>query len=299
LKELNLINKDLKSFSNMKTKKNLVGAHTSIAGGVFNSIYHGSELGAETIQIFTANQRQWQGKPINDQDAEKFLKAKKETGITTVMSHTNYLINLGSFKKNVLYISQKAFKEEIERCHLLEIDYLVFHPGSAVDTSEEKCLDTIVASLLSFALLIERGKTRLLLETTAGQGSNIGYKFEHLAYIIKKVENKIPIGVCLDTCHIFAAGYDIRNTLAWEDTLSKFSKIIGIKHLYAFHLNDSKTDLGSRIDRHESIGKGKIGLDCFKYVMKEPKFKDMPKILETPDDSIWKEEIKLLKKFAG
>lgn len=283
----------------MKQQQNLVGAHTSIAKGVFNSIYRGEDLEATTIQIFTANQRQWASKPISDEDAKKFIEAKKNTNIKMVASHNNYLINLGSPKANALSISKKAFLEEIQRCHKLKIDYLIFHPGSHLTSTEKECLDTIVNSLLSFASELKKGKTRLLLETTAGQGTNIGYKFEHLAYIIKKVKNTIPIGVCLDTCHIFAAGYDIRTKKGWENTIKEFEKIISLKYLYAFHVNDSKTDFGSRKDRHESLGKGYIGIECFKFLMKEKKFKNMLKILETPNENLWKKEIELLKQFAG
>ncbi len=278
-------------------KTTLVGAHTSIARGVYNALYEGEKLNATTIQLFTSNQRQWKGKPITDEIAQKFLEAKKQTKISTTISHNNYLINLGSSKKNVLNLSKKAFEEEIIRCHLLKIDYLVFHPGSAVGSTQENCLDTIVESLLSFSSLIKKGSTHLLLETTAGQGTNVGYKFEHLDYIIKKVKNKIPIGVCLDTCHVFCAGYDIRTYKGWEKTLLEFSNVIGLNYLFAFHLNDSKTDFGSRKDRHENLGIGKIGLECFEFIMKEKKFKNMPKILETPDETLWKKEIELLKKF--
>jgi len=280
-------------------EKTLVGAHTSIAKGVFNALYQGEKLNATTIQIFTANQRQWIGKPITDEIAEKFLLAKKQTGISTILSHNNYLINLGSARKNLLNISKKAFKEEIIRCRQLKIDYLVFHPGSAIGTTKEKCLDTIVESLLSLSSEIKKGPTHLLLETTAGQGNNVGYKFEHLDYIIKKVKNKIPIGVCLDTCHIFSAGYDIRTSKDWKKVLSEFSDIIGLKYLLAFHLNDSKTVFKSRKDRHENLGKGKIGIECFEFIMKEKQFRNKPKILETTNKNFWKKEIELLKKFAG
>lgn len=280
------------------THETLVGAHTSIAGGVYNALFQGQRLNATCIQIFTANQRQYIGKPITDEIAEKFLDAKKQTGISTVVSHNNYLINLGSSKNNVLHISKKSFEEELIRCHKLKIDYLVFHPGSYTDSTEQKCLDTIIESLLSLASLIKKGSTILLIETTAGQGTNVGYKFEHLNYIIKNVKDKISIGVCLDTCHVFSAGYDIRTYKDWENTILEFSNIIGLEYLHAFHLNDSKNDLGSKKDRHENIGKGKIGYECFEFIMKEKKFKNMPKILETPDENLWEEEIKLLKNLS-
>jgi deoxyribonuclease-4 len=283
----------------MSKEETLVGAHTSIAGGVFNSINEASSIEANCFQIFTANQRQWRSKPISPSDAKKFLQFKKDAKIQKTVSHNSYLINLGSPKKDSLEISKKAFLEEIERCHSLEINYLVFHPGAALSSTEDECLDTIISSILSFEKEVKKGKTRLLLETTAGQGTNVGYKFEHLAYIIKKVKDKIPIGVCLDTCHIFAAGYDIRTKKGFEKVFDEFAKIIGMKNLYAFHINDSKVDLGSRRDRHESLGKGKIGLECFKCLMQETTFTNMPKILETPNEEIWKDEIQLLKKYAS
>ncbi|NGX63221.1 MAG: Endonuclease 4 [Candidatus Anoxychlamydiales bacterium] len=282
----------------MSKEESLVGAHTSIAGSVFNSINEATSLEANCFQIFTANQRQWRAKPISAVDAKKFLQLKKDAKIKKTVSHNNYLINLGSPKKDALEISKKAFLEEIERCHSLEIDYLVFHPGSALTSTQDECLDTIADSILSFEKAVKKGKTRLLLETTAGQGTNVGYKFEHLAYIIKKVKDKIPIGVCLDTCHIFAAGYDIRDKKGFVKVFDEFAKIIGMKNLYAFHINDSKVDLGSRRDRHESLGKGKIGLECFKCLMQEKTFNNMPKILETPNEEIWRDEIQLLKNFS-
>ncbi len=283
----------------MSKNEILLGFHASIAKGVYNALYQGKKLGANTVQIFTQNQRQWKGKALTTEDIEKWNIAKKETNIHTVMSHNSYLINLGSNKKDLLAKSRKAFEEEIKRCHILDIDYLTFHPGSATGETEEKCLDAICESILSFSNLLKKGKTILTIETTAGQGSNVGYKFEHLAYIIKNTNKKVKIGVCFDTCHVFSSGYDIRNEKAWEKTLSEFDKIIGLKHLTAFHLNDSKFDIGSRKDRHEHIGKGKIGLDCFKYLMQNKKTKYLPKYLETPNTLYWKDEIKLLLSFAN
>jgi deoxyribonuclease IV len=279
--------------------KVLLGAHMSIAKGVYNAIYKAKEIDANAIQIFTANQRQWTAKEIPEEDIEKFLKAKKEYGIERTISHSSYLINLGSFKDNVKNISKKAFLQEIERCNRLQIDYLVFHPGSAVGGEEEDCLENIVESILSFEKELLKGKTKLLLETTAGQGRCVGYKFEHLDYIIKKVKNRIPIGTCLDTCHIFAAGYDIRDAYSFKKTLDEFDKIVGLEYLKALHVNDSKMDFNSRKDRHESIGKGKIGIECFKYLMQEQRLTGKVKILETPNIEVWKDEIELLKKFAG
>lgn len=277
----------------------LVGAHMSAAGGAYNALHRGEDIGATVIQFFTSNQKQWNGKKITTEDAQLFKDAVKETGISHTMSHDSYLINLGSPKEELLEKSKKAFLEEVNRCHLLEVDYLNFHPGAATGSEEEKCLDTIIHSLLKMAPTINQGKTELLLETTAGQGTTVGYSFDHLGYIIQNIKGKIPIGVCIDTCHIFSAGYDIRTKEGWENTLKEFEEKIGLKYLKAFHLNDSLHELGSRKDRHASLGKGKIGIECFTYLMQNKKTNKLPKYLETPDgDKYWKDEIKLLKNMA-
>ena len=281
-------------------KKMLVGAHISAAKGAYNAIYNAGKYGANVIQLFTANQRRWNSKKITNEEIGLWEKAKRETDITHIMSHTSYLINLGSPKHDMIIKSRNAFKEELHRCHLLNIDYLVFHPGAAVGSTEKECLDKVVESLIDISPLAKKGKTRLLIETTAGQGTNIGYSFEQLGYIIKKTNNKLPIGICIDTCHIFAAGYDITTKKGWDKTLKEFDKIIGLKHLYAFHVNDSFNDLGSRKDRHANLGKGKIGIESFKVLMSDNRTKYIPKYLETPSgDKYWKDEIKLLKKMSG
>ncbi|MCB1119497.1 MAG: deoxyribonuclease IV [Chlamydiia bacterium] len=277
----------------------LIGAHTSAAGGSFNALLEGKRIGATTVQLFTSNQKQWQGRTITDDEVAKWEETLQETGLSHIMSHDSYLINLGSNKPDLLEKSQRAFQQEIERCHLLKITYMNFHPGIAVGSPPEECLDRIVDSLLSMEALINRGSTRLLLETTAGQGTTVGWKFEELRYIIDRVEKKIPIGVCIDTCHIFAAGYDLRTTDACDKTLTAFDDIVGLKHLYAFHLNDSLKDLGSRVDRHAALGEGKIGLDCFRYLMTDKRIRSLPKYLETPGGCpLWVDEIKLLKEMA-
>ncbi len=289
----------------------LIGAHMSIAGGVHKALLEGRNFGANVIQIFTANQRQWHSKAIPEAEIKLWEKTRAETGITHIMSHDNYLINLGSAKKELLEKSRKAFVEEIRRCHQLKIDYLNFHPGAAVGATEEECLDTIVESLLSFKKEILEGKGKgkdndkanntlsLLIETTAGQGTVIGYKFEQLGYIISRVHQEIPIGVCLDTCHSFAAGYDLRTKEGWTKTLKEFDHAVGLKYLKAFHVNDSLGDLGSRKDRHANLGKGKIGLAGFAAMMQHPKLKYLPKYLETPQGNLhWQDEIKLLQKLG-
>lgn len=276
-----------------------IGAHTSSAGGAPNALYEGREIGATTIQFFTSNQKQWQGRKIGPEEVAKWKEALAETGIDEVMSHDSYLINLGSCKPDLLAKSRAAFCAELERCHLLGIPYLNFHPGTATDNTVEGCLDLIVESLLGCEKLIAQGNTRLLIETTAGQGSSVGHQFEHLGYLIDRVEKTIPIGVTIDTCHIFAAGYDIRTAEGWKRVLSQFDQQIGLRHLLAFHLNDSKGDLGSRVDRHAPLGYGKIGNECFRFLMTHPTTKWLPKYLETPDGPpLWKHEIAELKRYA-
>ena len=281
------------------TTKIWIGAHTSAAGGVHHALYEGREIGATTIQLFTSNQRQWHGRMISPEEIVLWEQALAETGIGRVMSHDSYLINLGSMNPETLAKSRLTFREEIARCHALKIPYLNFHPGSATRATEEACLETIIQSLLELEDIVSAGPTRLLIENTAGQGSCVGYCFEHLATIIQAVQHKIPIGVTIDTCHVFSAGFDIRTAEGWEKVLGEFDKIIGLKHLYAFHLNDSMKEIGSRVDRHAPIGEGKIGVESFRYLMSNSKTRHLPKYLETPDGpELWKKEIALLKQFA-
>lgn len=283
----------------MSDKPLLIGAHTSASGGSFHALEEGAEIGATTIQLFTNNQKQWKGRSISDEEAILFKEMKQATAIHVTMSHDSYLINLGSPDELILSKSLKAFEEEIERCHQLEIDYLNFHPGAYTSSSEQACLDKIAQSLLSMEKLCHKGKTRLLIETTAGQGTCVGHTFDQIGYLIKKTHKHIPIGVCIDTCHIFAAGYDISTSAGWDKTLKEFDDKVGLEHLYAFHLNDSKHPLGSRKDRHENLGEGFIGLECFKFLMRDKRVKDLPKYLETPNgETAWKKEISLLKQYA-
>ena len=277
-------------------EKILIGAHTSAAGGAPNALNEGEQIGASTIQLFTSNQKQWGGREISEEEVNLWKKRREETGIIYVMSHDSYLINLGSPDPEILRKSRKAFREELERCHLLDISYLNFHPGAATSGTEEECLQTIIESLLEMAPLILKGKTELLLETTAGQGTSVGHRFEHIAAILDGVHRTFPLGVCVDTCHLFAAGYDIRTPEAWEKTRREFDEIIGWRHLKAFHLNDSVKELGSRVDRHANLGEGKIGLPLFRLLMQTT---DQPKYLETPDGPThWKKEIATLRKYA-
>ncbi len=281
------------------TKQMIIGAHTSAAGGSFNALYEGQKIGASTIQLFTSNQKQWHSRTIGEEEIALWEKARAETGMEKIMSHDSYLINLGSPDPELLKKSRHAFGEEIKRCHQLKIDFLNFHPGAATTGDEKDCLATIAESLLLFDTQLAKGKTKLLLETTAGQGTSVGHRFEQIQTILHDLHRKIPIGVCIDTCHIFVAGYDIRTREGWEATLKEFDEIIGLKHLYAFHINDSQKELGSRVDRHAPLGAGEIGIECFRYLMESAKTRDLPKYLETPDGSpSWTKEIALLRSFA-
>ncbi len=283
----------------MKSSQLLIGAHTSAQGGAHNALLEGQAIGATTIQFFTANQKTWHGKKIGEKEIDLWKKTLEETGIKKVMSHDSYLINLGSPKEEGLQKSRAAFKEEIERCHALELSFLNFHPGAALDSTVEQCLDTIVESLLEFESLVNEGPTRLLIESTAGQGSTVGSNFEELGYLIERLHRKIKIGICVDTCHLFAAGYDVRDRKAWDETLKEFEKHIGLKHLYAIHVNDSMKPLGSRVDRHACLGEGLIGIKGFEAMMQHPDLRELPKYLETPEGpETWKKEIKRLREFA-
>ena len=285
---------------NKKHKEILIGAHTSTSGGLQNALFEGQQIGATTVQIFTSNQRQWRGRSLAQDAIDVWQKALDETGLKSIMSHASYLMNLGSPDPEVLAKSRQALREEIIRCLQLGIKYLNFHPGAALDSPVESCLNKIVESLKQVQdLFTGNEKLELLLETTAGQGSTVGRNFEELYYIIEGVNDSVPLGVCIDTCHIFVAGYDIRTKEDLENTLKKFDTVVGLKYLKAFHLNDSQKGLNSRVDRHEQIGDGTIGNECFKAIMQHPKLMSLPKYLETPGGpSFWEKEIALLKSYA-
>lgn len=272
-----------------------VGAHTSASGGVFNAIKNAEAIGAQAFALFTKNQRQWTAKPLDTETIDTFKRLLDASGIAAkhVLPHDSYLINLGHPEEEKRQKSFDAFVDEVERCMQLGLDRLNFHPGSHLkQISEEACLDRIAESM-NRTLERTQGVT-LVLENTAGQGSNLGWKFEQLAHIIDKVEDKSRVGVCLDTCHMFTAGYDIRTKDAYDVSMAQFENIVGFKYLRGMHLNDSKPALGSHVDRHDSIGKGKIGLEAFRYIMNDPRMDDIPLVLETIDESIWAEEIRLL-----
>jgi deoxyribonuclease IV len=284
----------------MEKQQILLGAHTSMAGGLENALFEGESIGATTIQLFTSNQRQWYAKTLSQEAIHKFEEALVKTKLSHIMSHDSYLINLGAPNHEVLVKSRQAFRDEILRCLQLGISYCNFHPGSALDAGTERCLDLIVESLRAVQdLFTGKEPLRLLIETTAGQGSTVGASFEEIAYLVERTKEFVPIGVCIDTCHIFAAGYDIRTKEALSDTLKKFDDVIGLEHLYAFHLNDSMKELGSRVDRHAPLGQGCIGIECFQAIMQDPRLKALPKYLETPGGPAnWKQEIALLRSFV-
>lgn len=272
-----------------------IGAHVSASGGVYNAPLNAKNIGAKAFALFTKNQRQWNAKPLDEQTIELFKKNMQIAQILPkhVLPHDSYLINLGHPEVEKREKSLNAFIDETKRCEQLGLDKLNFHPGSHLKKiSEEECLD-LIADSMNETLKITNGVS-LVIENTAGQGSNLGFKFEHLAYLIDKSIDKSRVGVCIDTCHMFTAGYDIRTKETYDKTWSEFDKIVGFKYLKGMHINDSKPDLGAKVDRHHSIGKGKLGMEAFKLIMNDDRIDDIPMILETIDNSLWEQEIKLL-----
>jgi len=256
----------------------------SISEGLYKAFLRGKEVGCTTIQIFTKNSNQWKAKDLTEEEISKFKETQKETGISPVVAHDSYLINLGSFEKDLLEKSREAFLTELKRCKQLGIPYLVMHPGSHLGVGELEGLKQIAESL-NWAVEKTRGdQTLILLENTAGQGTNLGYRFEHLAEILDRVEEKSRFGVCLDTCHTLAAGYDIRTEEGYHKTLEAFDRMVGLTQIKVIHMNDSKKGLGCRVDRHEHLGEGCLGLEAFGYFLRDERFKGVPKILETPKD---------------
>lgn len=272
-----------------------IGAHVSIAGGIENAPLNAHKIGARAFALFTKNQRQWHAKPLSEESIELFKQNLQQVNILpqNVLPHDSYLINLGHPEKEGIDKSRSAFIDEMQRCQQLGLQLLNFHPGAHLNKiNEEQSLDRVAESIN--IALDKTSDVTAVIENTAGQGTNLGYRFEHLAHIINKVEDKSRVGVCLDTCHTFTAGYDLRNTQVCNSTFSEFEQVVGFKYLRGMHLNDSKPDLGSRVDRHESLGKGKLGLEVFKFIMHDDRFDDIPMVLETIADSLWADEIKLL-----
>lgn len=277
-----------------------IGAHVSAAGGVENAPANAHQIGATGFALFTKNQRQWVAAPLSATQIGAFREACARYGYTPaqILPHDSYLINLGHPEREALEKSRAAFLDEMQRCEQLGLDRLNFHPGSHLQQiSEEASLDRIAESI-NLALDKTRGVTAVI-ENTAGQGSNLGYRFEHLAYLIERVEDKSRVGYCIDTCHAFAAGYDLRTAEACEKTFAEMDRIVGFRYLRGMHLNDAMKVLGSRVDRHTPLGEGLIGIECFRYIMRDSRFDGMPLILETPDEARWPEEIAQLQAFAG
>jgi deoxyribonuclease-4 len=276
-----------------------IGAHVSTEGGIENAPLNAHKIGANAFALFLKNQRQWVAKPYTPETISAFRNncEKYDFSPAQILPHDGYLINIGSPDPEGLEKSRAAFLDEMKRAEDLGLDRLNFHPGSHLQKiTEEECLKTIAESVN-----ITLGKTRgvtAVLEITAGQGSNVGYSFEHLKYIIDRVEDQSRIGVCIDTAHSYSAGYDLKTESGFRETFRKFDEIIGFKYLKGMHINDSKKEFGSRVDRHESLDKGTLGIDLFKMIMQDPRFDQMPLILETPDEEIWAEEIRLLRSLT-
>jgi len=272
-----------------------VGAHVSASGGVENAPLNASTIGAKAFALFTKNQRQWFSNPLSRESIKRFRENCEKLGYKPfqILPHDSYLINLGHPEQEPLEKSRTSFLDEMQRCEQLGLDRLNFHPGSHLKKiSEEECLSRIAESI-NIALDKTRGVIAVI-ENTAGQGTNMGHKFEQLKFMIDKVEDKSRVGICIDTCHAYTSGYDLRTPEGFRETFSLFDKIIGFNFLKGMHLNDSKKELASRVDRHDSIGKGLLGEDVFRMLMNDARFDNMPLILETPDESLWEAEIKNL-----
>ncbi|MCB9492839.1 MAG: deoxyribonuclease IV [Epsilonproteobacteria bacterium] len=284
----------------MSTKKSaqaLIGSHISAAGGLHKAVERGESIDCTAMQIFTKSNRTWFEKKISQEEADLFKQALKNSQIQMVCAHSAYLINLASSTDATVDKSRKSLLEEVRRCEMLDIPFLVLHPGSHTGAGLEAGIEKI-AKNLDYVFEHTQGKTKILLETMAGQGTQVGYDFEHLKNIRSASNHSRQLGVCLDTCHIFAAGYDITSKDAYDQVMNDFDKIVGLSNLKIIHLNDSKTKLASHVDRHIDLGKGNIPLDAFSWIVNDSRLQKIPKILETPSDpdmKLWEEEIKLLR----
>ncbi|MCP4569831.1 MAG: deoxyribonuclease IV [FCB group bacterium] len=264
---------------------NILGAHVSIAGGVYLAPARGLEAACDVVQIFNKSSNQWRAKPLTDEDAEKFIAAQEETGVRVVCAHDSYLINLASPDDTLYEKSRAAFAEEMQRCDFLGIENLVMHPGSHIWSGEEVGLKRIAEAFNRIIDEDSDSRVTICMENTAGQGTNLGYRFEQLAEIIDTVEAKDRFGICLDTCHTFTAGYPIKTASDYKKTIKQFDDIIGLDRLRIIHMNDSRKDFATKVDRHEHIGQGFIGSDPFGYILNDRRLTQIPKILETPKDS--------------
>lgn len=273
-----------------------IGAHVSASGGVENAPVNAHNIGATAFALFTKNQRQWVAKPLTQESIENFKINCEKYGYkpNQILPHDSYLINLGHPDKDALQKSRDAFLDEMQRCEQLGLDRLNFHPGSHLNQiSEKECLARIAESI---NITLEKTKGVIaVIENTAGQGSNLGYLFSQIREIIDGVEDKSRVGVCIDTAHAYSAGYDIKTREGFKDVFQEFDDVVGFEFLKGMHLNDSKKEHGSKVDRHDSLGKGTLGLDVFEFIMNDDRFNGIPLILETPDMDMWPEEIELLK----
>ena len=275
----------------------LLGVHCSIKGGLHNAFHEAESLGIDTFQIFTKNQRQWKERIIDTEEKSKFLDDYKTSHVKMVFSHASYLINLASNDATTWERSVRALISEVQRCHDLGLEFAILHPGSAKEFGEQEGIKKIIKALKTAHRETNNSTVKILLENTAGQGSCIGYRFEHIKQIIDGV-NSSRVGVCFDTCHAFAAGYDIRSKIGFEATMEELDKIVGLQNLHAIHLNDSKGELGSNLDRHEHIGKGKLGLEPFRQIMN--RFTHIPKVIETPKkDNMDTVNLEVLRELAN
>lgn len=260
----------------------ILGAHVSTAGGVSQALVNAKDLHISAIQIFSKNQHQWKAPPLKEEEIAKWHQLIHEVGVTHAVSHAAYLINLCATDKEFLHKSRESFLDELRRADQLNLIGVVLHPGSHMNAGEEAGLDLIADSLKMVMDQHPDGKAKVLLEVTAGQGTALGYKFEQIAHLLHKVNAPQRMGVCLDTCHLFAAGYDLVDRESYDQVFHQFDRIIGLDQLVCIHLNDSKKGLGSRVDRHEHIGEGMLGSEVFRRMLKDPRFKDIPALLETP-----------------
>ena len=271
-----------------------LGAHISISGGVDKAVLRGQKIGCETIQVFTRNNNRWAAPPLKDGTIENWYRNLEKTGIAPVVAHDSYLINLASPDDALWQKSLDAFVVEMERCEALSIPYLVMHPGAHTGLGEEAGLRRIAQALDRAFERVPEARVTVLLETTAGQGTCLGYRFEHLAQVIELAAGGDRLGVCFDTCHALAAGYEIRTPEGYEDTFQRFDQVIGLERLQVLHVNDSKRDLGSRVDRHEHIGKGYVGLEGFRLLLNDARFRQHPMLLETPKGPDMQEDMENL-----
>jgi len=270
----------------------LLGAHVSIAGGIHTAVERAIQIGCTTMQMFVKNNTQWKGKPLAESDVSTYKKLLSESSIGPVVVHDTYLINLCATDKLILKRSRAALRDELDRAELLGVEYLNFHPGSHMGAGELDGIRRVAESLNIIHEQTPRYQVKSVLEATAGQGTAIGYRFEQLRAIIDLVEQQHRVAVCIDTCHIFAAGYDMSTEVGYERTFNEFDDLLGLNRLVAFHVNDSKRELGSRVDRHEHIGKGRIGKVGFGLLMNDGRFRNIPKILETPKGKDMKEDVR-------